>query len=277
MTFDPIAQDAPHNPEYPASMTGFVIENAGSAMNGVVYLAAGEGPYPLIVLLHGFPGHERNFDLAQIFRRAGWHVAVFHYRGSWGSEGHYTFGNVLADVGVAIEYFKQESISSQYRINPDAIITIGHSLGGWAALMAGINGWVKATASLAGVNFGIWANLLRDEPELARASLLGLFEESRAPLHGVQPEALIEEIITNHAAWDLLANAPKLADKRVLLVGAKRDEVVSVFDHHMPQVRAYKAVDNLTLTEHLLDADHAFSYKRIELARTLLAWLETLR
>jgi hypothetical protein len=34
--------------------------------------------------LHGFPGNERNFDVAQALRRAGYAALVFHYRGSWG-------------------------------------------------------------------------------------------------------------------------------------------------------------------------------------------------
>jgi pimeloyl-ACP methyl ester carboxylesterase len=34
-------------------------------MNGQFYLAGGEGPHPTLVLLHGFPGNEQIFDLAQ--------------------------------------------------------------------------------------------------------------------------------------------------------------------------------------------------------------------
>ena len=53
------------------------------ALLGVLHLPEGEGPHPVAVLLHGFPGNERNFDLAQSLRRAGYAALVFHYRGSW--------------------------------------------------------------------------------------------------------------------------------------------------------------------------------------------------
>jgi len=38
-----------------------------------------------VVLLHGYPGNERNLDLAQARRRDGWDIVFFHYRGAWGS------------------------------------------------------------------------------------------------------------------------------------------------------------------------------------------------
>lgn len=273
MTFDPIREDAPRDPEYPASMAGLVFESDGAALNGIIYTAAGAGPHPLIVLLHGFPGHERNFDLAQILRRAGWHVVVFHYRGSWGSEGVYTFGNVLADTEAVLAQLQREPFATQYRIQTDKIITIGHSLGGWVALMAANKGWVTATASLAGVNFGVWIDLLRDEPDIARPMLLDLFENSRVPLHGMDSTGLIDELLANQADWDLVTNAARSTSARMLLVGAKRDQVVSVFDHHIPLVNAYKGNDVTQLTQHLLDADHAFSDTRIQLAQVILDWL----
>jgi pimeloyl-ACP methyl ester carboxylesterase len=56
-------------------------------LNAVIYVAAGKGPHPTLLLLHGFPGNEQNLDLAQAARRAGWNVLTLHYRGSWGSPG----------------------------------------------------------------------------------------------------------------------------------------------------------------------------------------------
>jgi pimeloyl-ACP methyl ester carboxylesterase len=65
-------------------METFQIPSHGALLNAFVYVAAGAGPHPAVVLLHGFPGNERNLDLAQDMRRAGWDVLYFDYRGSWG-------------------------------------------------------------------------------------------------------------------------------------------------------------------------------------------------
>jgi predicted alpha/beta-fold hydrolase len=66
-----------------ASMQTMQIPSHGALMNALVYVAAGAGPHPAVILLHGFPGNERNLDLAQDMRRAGWDVLYFNYRGSW--------------------------------------------------------------------------------------------------------------------------------------------------------------------------------------------------
>ena len=56
----------------------------------------------MVVLLHGFPGEERNLDLAHALGRSGWSVLFFHYRGAWGSEGAFSFRNVIGDVKAAV-------------------------------------------------------------------------------------------------------------------------------------------------------------------------------
>ena len=36
-----------------------------------VYTAEGDGPHPVLIFTHGYPGHEKNLDLAQALRRDG--------------------------------------------------------------------------------------------------------------------------------------------------------------------------------------------------------------
>ena len=64
----------------PATMQSFQLPSHGALLNAFVYVAAGAGPHPVVVLLHGFPGNERNLDLAQDIRRAGWDVLYFDYQ-----------------------------------------------------------------------------------------------------------------------------------------------------------------------------------------------------
>ena len=39
-----------------ASMQSMQISSHGALMNALVYVAAGAGPHPVVILLHGFPG-----------------------------------------------------------------------------------------------------------------------------------------------------------------------------------------------------------------------------
>src|SRR4051812_45063848 len=84
-----------HAADAKASMVTMQIPSHGSPMNGLVYVAAGAGPHPVVILLHGFPGNERNLDLAQDMRRAGWDVLFFNYRGSWGTPGDFSFSHSM--------------------------------------------------------------------------------------------------------------------------------------------------------------------------------------
>ncbi|HEY3825723.1 MAG TPA: hypothetical protein VGL82_14260 [Bryobacteraceae bacterium] len=81
---NPTVTDPAADKANPAAMQSLQIPSHGALLNAFVYVAAGAGPHPTVVLLHGFPGNERNLDLAQSVRRAGWNVIYFDYRGSWG-------------------------------------------------------------------------------------------------------------------------------------------------------------------------------------------------
>ena len=92
-----IYTDPAPDPKHPARMEVLHIPSGGVEINGVAYVPAGAGPHPVVLLCHGLPGNEKNLDLAQALRRAGWTVVTFNYRGSWGSPAN-AFGNDLADA-----------------------------------------------------------------------------------------------------------------------------------------------------------------------------------
>ena len=43
----------------PASVVELTITSDKSRMPGIAYLAAGSGPHPTVLLLHGYPGNEK--------------------------------------------------------------------------------------------------------------------------------------------------------------------------------------------------------------------------
>ncbi|WP_433967320.1 alpha/beta hydrolase family protein [Tunturiibacter gelidiferens] len=80
-----ITADPVHDKTNPAGFETFQIPSHGALLNALAYIAPGPAPHPVVLLLHGFPGNEKNLDLAQAIRRDGWDVVYFDYRGSWGS------------------------------------------------------------------------------------------------------------------------------------------------------------------------------------------------
>jgi hypothetical protein len=275
MTFDPIIDDPPKNKKFPPKMVGLEIDSYGCLLNGVLYIASGEENHPTILLLHGYPGHENNSDLAHVFQRAGWNVVIFHFRGSWGSGGSYQFAHLPEDAKVVLDFIRQADFAQENRINHDKVITIGHSMGGWVSLMMAAHNYVDSAISIAGVNAGYWAEQIAEHPDLARPALYDmLMGEGIAPLTGVDVDVELTHVVNHREEWDIRLHAKVLSQKNLLLIGAKRDMTVPVFDHHFPLVEALK--DSDTVQDVLMDTDHSFNDSRIALARTILDWLGTI-
>ena len=128
LTTDPIP-----DPTNPATIQSFQIPSHGAMLNALAYIAEGAGPHPVAILLHGFPGNEKNLDLAQSIRRAGWDVLYFDYRGSWGSPGDFSFTHSLEDTQSAIAFLRDPANAKKLRSDSRSIVLIGHSMGGFMA------------------------------------------------------------------------------------------------------------------------------------------------
>lgn len=273
MNFDAISKDPVLDMEYPPFTRTFTFDVKGDDLIVMVYVAQGEGPHPTVILYHGFPGYEKNFDLAQALRRAGYNVMVFHYRGCWGSTGTYSVSNVLEDAEAAIDLLKTDACRTACRVDSDKIILMGYSLGGLTALITLANHpEIKSMAFLVGFNFGRYAKgLAGDEKKISEAERF--WEGSFAPLRGTSKEEFIAEIIRNRDKWDLVDYAEKLSGKNLLLVGGAYDTCADVENHHNPIVEVLKKNHANNLTDVILETDHDCSNMRIGLCEQVLAWL----
>ena len=270
---DPLATDPPLDPDFPATTPAVTFVSGGETLLGVLHVPAGRGPHPVVVLLHGFPGNERNFDLAQVLRRAGFASLVFHYRGSWGVGGTWSWAHVLEDAAAVLAALRDPGVAATHRLDPARLALVGHSLGGFAALMTtAADPSVTAVASIAGFDFGTVAALCRADPGV-RAAWVEAFDGELAPLRGTSGEALVAEMEAAGESWRLASLAPMLAHRPVLLVGTGRDAVSPHELHHDPLVAAYA---DGHLEHHVFATDHALSDHRVTLARTVVGFLQHL-
>lgn len=276
-TFDPVRQDpAVIDAAHPPQIVDAAIETPAGGLTAVVYEAQGAGPHPTVVLLHGFPGFERNLDLAHALRRAGWNTVFFHYRGTWGSPGRFSFAGALDDVARVVEAIARPDFAARHRIDPATIALVGHSMGGFTALTsaAGLPR-VACVASLAGANLGGLARAAAVTPEGRRAMAASLDGWS-GPVVGPGGEALVAEVIEAGDRFDLRRHAAALADRPVLLVAASEDDVTPVTQHHTPLVDALREAGARSLRTRVFEGDgHSFSARRIGLATLVVDWLET--
>lgn len=277
VTTDPVTID----PDFPPAMRELSFTSHGQTLSGLIYLADGAGPHPAVILLHGFPGNEKNLDIAQALRRAGWNVLFFHYTGAWGSQGSFSLRNAMADVLVAVDYLKANA--ARLRTDPAHIAFVGHSMGGFMALWGGSQfADITCTVALSAADFGAAGMALRQAQKEAgepprRPDDAGPGEDldqgqALVMLADYDLPDLFTEMRADAEALSVSAFAAGHGGKNLLLIGGKRDKVVPPVVHRS-LMAMFGAVPGLALEEKLLDTDHAFSWKRIELARTITDWL----
>jgi uncharacterized protein len=269
VTMDPVARDS----AYPPQMAELALESGGERLNAILYVAAGRGAHPIVLLLHGNPGNERSLDVAQAMRRAGYSVLFFNYRGSWGSGGMFSRTHALEDVHSALRWVRSPANVVRFRTDSSRIALVGHSMGGWLALMAGADDpKVACIGALDARNVGAYGLLLRRDrsADSARVTADDWLTAPGAP-YRVQGggQSLVAEMKVNAERWDVTAHARALSDRPILLVSAmfKKDQD--------SLVAALNRVGARRVTSLAWDTDHSFSDRRIALARVVVAWLRS--
>ena len=236
-------------------ITGVTFDSDGHRLVGVLYLARGEEPKPTVLVLHGCPGLEKNLDLAVRLREAGWNALVFHYRGCWGSAGRYDLRTVPRDVTAAIDH-----LESCPRVDAGRIAVLGHSMGGWAALVTAATEprlravAVYATATRLGASMG----LSRDR-----------VEEEFTRFLATTPQELAAQLAVVAEQMDGLAAATAIGPRPLLLVHGTADRWVPVAQVRELRERAGSSCCYVEVE----GADHAFSWHRAELADLIVGWL----
>jgi pimeloyl-ACP methyl ester carboxylesterase len=273
---DPITSDPEQvDWDFPPAIATVILNSHGDAMHGILYISQGPGPHPTVILLHGYPGDEKNLDLAQAIRRTGWNVLFFHYRGAWGSAGAFSTDHALEDVGAALDFLRQPDAQNNYRVDPQRIVLVGHSMGAYLALVAGSRlDAIQHIAAIAPVNMGLWASGAGPEAWGAMASAFEMMAHGAIRRVGGPEE--FAKMSEHPADYDLLQRAVDLDGKSLLLVGAARDQDVPPKDHLAPLIKCLHERDRAHLTEATLDTDHVFSTARIALARLVTQWLASL-
>jgi acetyl esterase/lipase len=270
-----VYRDPPADKAYPATGEGLRIPSGGAQMNAMVYVPAGKGPHPVAVLLHGFPGNEQNLDLAQSLRRAGWAVVTFHYRGSWGSEGTFTFDGAIEDAAAAIAWVRSPDAARHSRFDPTRIVVIGHSMGGFvAAQRCAADDSLLGCVLLAPWDLSFDARLLAKSTEADRErSAKEGFADVDGRVAGMNARQVVETLMTDGHKWQLAKFAPNIAKRPVLIVLATRD---ADDDKALDLLPALNAQHPKALRVEVLESDHSFNDRRIGLQNLVLEWLATL-
>ena len=260
-----IFTDPPVDKAHPAGMIVIHVPSHGVLINGIVYSPAGAGPHPTLVICHGLPGNEKNLDLAQAVRRAGWNAVTFNYRGSWGSPGQFRFIQNIEDAQAVLEYLRAPANAARLGIDTKRIAIAGHSMGGWvtasvAAHDRGLIGAILISAADMGA--------LSEAPRKRRVAEMA---DNMEALAGVTAESMADDVAKAKAFGfgqdvDGLSRIP-------LLVLSADDGLAPGTDALVKDVEG-KGSKNVTAIH--AETDHGWSDRRIFLETTVINWLAAL-
>lgn len=252
----------------PPDLQAEILQGKRGRLLVTIYRAGGGGKHPTVLLSHGFPGIEKNFDLAQALRRVGFHVVLYHYSGSWGSDGNYAYAHDLEDADTLFAFIQK---NETYGFDKENLFVAGHSVGGFVtAHLLARHPELKAAVLLTPCDLG--GVVTFPEETEAKRLLLEIFETGPLWLHGTSPQALYEEVLTHQAEYQIAALAEQMKDRPVYCLAATQDESCPPEAHCLPWIEKLRKSGGTVLYEEL-DTDHSFSDVRLEMIEKTAAFL----
>lgn len=259
---------AAESDEYPKYSTELQITSHGSRLPALFYGAAGVGPHPTVILLHGYPGNEKNLDVAQGLRATGWNVLFFHYRGAWGAEGEFGFLNAEADVLSVIDYLQKADNARSLRVDTTAISLVGHSMGGHMALAgAQQDTSVRCAVAYDGANLGVTFSSGDEERERAWMA----YGDTLFMLNGWSGQKSLDEAGAQSERLNLLNHVKALGTRPVLLIAADSPVIPLA---RIEALRDAIAEGGGNVQYRLIEDDHSFNNRREELLLTTVDFLQ---
>jgi pimeloyl-ACP methyl ester carboxylesterase len=261
-----VSTDPPADKAHPASMTVLHIPTHGVQINGLEYAPSGPGPHPTLVICHGLPGNEKNLDLAQAVRRAGWNAITFNYRGSWGSPGNFRFAQNLEDADAVLAYLRDPANAAKLGIDPKRIVLAGHSMGGWVTVHTAAHDHALMGAILiSAADMGAMAGLPRERR-------VAMMADDMETLAGVTAESMADEVTAHAKAFSFDTAVSGLTQTPLLVLSA--DDGLAPSTDKL--VKELEAAGGTKITTLHAATDHSWSDHRIYLETTIINWLATL-
>ena len=227
-----------------------------------------DGPYPTIIMSHGFPGYTTNNDLELALMRMGCVVIHMNHRGAWGSEGNYLFTNLKDDLIAIAKWAHNPAIADQYDIDTENIFLVGHSMGGQTVLNAAKDlPFIKGVVAMAAYDIGAAFRYKMEK------DLFLMIETEGQCLKMNSASEVYENALMNQQELSVLNRYDELAKRNVLLIEAAFDTVAP--PEKMLRPLATKLAElNANVSYESIQSNHSFVGQRMKLTKIVGEWIE---
>ena len=259
-----VLKDIKWDISYPAGSTELFIPSAKSQLAGMIYKPNGNKKHPTLILLHGFPGNEKNLDLAQVVRAHGWNVIYFNYRGSWGSQGKFSFKNCVEDVRNVVAFCNK--FQDSLKVDTSNIVLFGHSMGGFVCLKA-LEQLPQIKKGFALSTWNIFGDLknIQSEKQLSELSKNPTIFPNYFVLNSTTTNILLTAF-KEISYYKLATDAKSLSGKQIILL-----------DEHAGNKEIADSIKEMHLSffnYQIWETDHGFTNKRVSLMNKLISFLD---
>lgn len=256
------------------------IERDSVILKGKFYKATGDDNKPVVILLQGSPGNTYDvLGLGRSLSVSGINAITFNYSGSHQSTGTFSFPNCQADIEAALKFLHRPDVTGKFRIDTSAIILAGYSFGGGMATAYAIrHKEIKKLISIAGVDWGIFFDQYRNDPEMKSgldASIdnsiaAGIFRFER----GYLPKDIGSGLRVLDPSYYTTKNAAALVEKDFLIICGVNDTNVTMKEYILPLYNALKDMKATSVQLSPFEDNHTFIQSREKISQTISDWVK---
>lgn len=251
------------------------IPSGDALLRGRLFPAQGPTPLATLLIVPGWGGDPDDASgMGAALSARGMNVLFVNFRGVQRSSGTFSYANALADLGAALQWLRRPDTAQRFRVDAARLVLGGNSFGGGVAMAyAASDPSVTRIVSIVGADHGVLARRVRSEAGY-EARLRQTLTDTKAPDGPVtfEPDALIREVVAMEPQTDLVLQAPRLANRAVLLIGGWNDTTAPIEREILTVYRALRRTEGADATILAYPDGHGLASSRERVADDIVAW-----
>ena len=251
------------------------VPSRGDTLRGFIRVAQGAGPHLTVLYLSGFA--EPAFPAFPLTaQKAGFNGVGFNFRGSRRSSGYYTVDGTVEDAKAMLAVLRSDSAQRLWRVDPDRIVIVAASAGTFSALRTTADdSGIACTAVMVPFNWAVGGIMARNDSMIRKRFASVMAGVTAGPDPAIRERGFMEQVISRAESYDLQVPAASLGNRKVMLVGARRDETAPLPFHFVPLIETIRKAGGAALRDTVVDDSHNLPAAGDAVGDAIVRWLRS--